>query len=376
MVKICMMVTNPCVNDARVLKEAGSLSKNGYELVVLGINDKGIPEFQQKQGFCIKRINRKMKHNSLLGKIEYAYKFIYRGIKEKADIYHAHDLSTLLECYIASRWNGAKLVYDSHELNILVYDGYKKYVNIYYYIERLLINKTNAIITVNEFIADELKKRYNIKSEITTLMNTPLLGKTDSLEMCSQIEDKIIDKVFGKTVIIYQGVMQAGRGLPQIIQAMNYLDDSYFLLMVGDGPLKSTLEGIANDGKSKNIHFTGLVDHSLLFGYTKIAKIGVIPLENVSLSFYYSAPNKLFEYIHCNVPVLASNFPFISGVITKYNVGMLIEKIEPEQIANAIKKMLADKEQYSIMRANTYEAKKELNWEIEEKKLLALYRNL
>ncbi|MDW7731262.1 MAG: glycosyltransferase [Methanolobus sp.] len=369
-----MLVTNPCINDARVLKEATSLSKDGHELVVWAVSKNGIPTFQQKDGFSIKRISKKMKENSLLGKLEHSPKFIYHSIKENADVYHAHDLSTLLECYIASRWNRSKVIYDSHELFIRNYNNKNNYMNIYYYLEHFLIKKVDSIITVNDFIAEELQQRYNLKKEIVVLMNCPALeDENDDDNNCSN-DDILKNKAAGKQIIIYQGVMQKGRGLIQLVESMKYLDDNYFLLMVGDGPLKNKIEEVAKEEDIKNIYFTGLVNFTHLFEYTKMANLGVILFENNSLNNYYASPNKLFEYIHCNLPILAPNYPFISSIVQKYNIGMLIDEIEPKKIADAIKNILSDQDRYFFMKSNTDVAKKDLNWENEEKKLLELYR--
>ncbi len=57
----------------------------------------------------------------------------------------------------------------------------------------------------------------------------------------------------------------------------------------------------------------------------------------------------------------------------KYKVGKVIEKPEPELIANAVKEMLADREALDQMRDNTKFAARELNWQKEERTLLEIY---
>ncbi|MFW5879263.1 MAG: glycosyltransferase family 4 protein, partial [bacterium] len=162
MQKVSMLVTNPCTNDARVLKEAKSLSENGYDVTIHAIAKDGIANFEKKDGFQIKRLNRVFKANSILGKFEFTIRSVPLLVKQNADIYHAHDCSTLLECYIASRIKRSKLVYDSHELYIRNYGNKSFGEKIYSLIEKKLIKKVNKIITVNEFIARELQDRYNL----------------------------------------------------------------------------------------------------------------------------------------------------------------------------------------------------------------------
>lgn len=373
MVKICMLVTNPCVNDARVLKEATSLSKDGHELVIRAISNNGIPMVQQKDGFCIKRTNRAAKQNTLLGKLAYSSKFIYHSIKENADVYHAHDMSTLLECYIASKWNRSKIIYDSHELFIRDFDNKKNYKNPYFYLERFLIKKVDLVITVNDHIARELQQRYKLESVPYVIMNCPSLHDSGELEM----NNKLRSKCNAKNVIIFQGVIREGLGLRNLIRSVAYLNDDYKLLIVGDGPILQELIDLSEQlSLNKKIYFTGRVPNEELLSYTKLADLGVIYPEKYNLSHYYMAPNKFFEYIHANIPVLVPNYPFLKENVLKYKIGLLADSEDPEDFAKSIMEIFSDSRRYYDMKQNTEIAKNNLNWENEEKKLLELYSRI
>jgi len=373
--KICMMVTNPCTNDARVLREASTLSKSGYNVIILAIMGNNTPKVEHVTGFTIKRIKRRFRGNTLLGKLEFTLKFTFIAIREKADVYHAHDLSTLLECYIASRVNRAKIVYDSHELYISCY-GEKSFGDFLYYIlEKLLIKKVDNVVTVNEYIAKELQTKYTLIDSPTVVMNCPQLNLED--DQYKTTKDICDIPTNGRKVLLYQGTVQEGRGLRQLIESMKYLSDDYYLLMIGNGPLKEELEGASRKmDLSHKIYFTGMVSLVELVKYTKIANLGVILFENISLNNYYASPNKLFEYIHANVPVLAPNYPFFKDVIEKYDIGILIDKIEPKEIANKIEFVFEDMNKYREMKNNTKTAARELNWENEERKLIETYEML
>lgn len=368
-----MLVTNPCTTDARVLKEATSLSKDGHELVIWALSKKEIPTFQQKDGFCIKRINKKMKENSFLGKLEHSPKFIYHSIKENADIYHAHDLSTLLECYIASKWNRSKVVYDSHELFIRDFNNKNNSRNIYYYLERFLIKKVNLVITVNDFIAQELQQRYKLQNVPSVIMNCPSLRNSNE---CST-NNELKSKYDGKNIIVFQGVIREGLGLRSLIRSFTYLNEDYSLLMIGDGPILDELIDLSKQlSLDQKICFTGKVPNEKLLSYTKIAHLGVIYPEKYNLSHHYMAPNKFFEYIHANIPVLVPNYPFLKENVLKYNIGLLADSEDPEDFAKCIVEFFSNREKYDEMKRNTEIAKNNLNWENEEKNLLELYRKL
>ena len=91
------------------------------------------------------------------------YRRSWRIVKnEPADVYHSHDLTTLPVGYMAKRRTGGKLVYDSHELYTELHYIRRIDQSIFRWRERRLIHRTDAVITVNEFIAKELSKRYDI----------------------------------------------------------------------------------------------------------------------------------------------------------------------------------------------------------------------
>jgi hypothetical protein len=92
----------------------------------------------------------------------------------RADVYHCHDLDTLLPGTIASRLRRKPLVYDAHELftdtHFLV--GREKERRIWAFLERKLIRSAKRVITVSEPIAVELARRHGIEKPLV-LRNAP-----------------------------------------------------------------------------------------------------------------------------------------------------------------------------------------------------------
>jgi glycosyltransferase involved in cell wall biosynthesis len=166
-------------------------------------------------------------------------------------------------------------------------------------------------------------------------------------------------------------------GLPELIESMKYLDDEYYLLMVGDGPMREDLEKMSvKMGLDGRICFTGMVSLARLPDYTRLADIGVVAFKNTCPDYYYASPNKLFEYIHANVPVVAPGYPLLKEIIEKYDIGVLMDRVEPEEIAAKIKLVFSGMNAYQKMKENTEVAKRDLNWENEETKLIGAYQAL
>ncbi|MBL4669918.1 MAG: group 1 glycosyl transferase, partial [Flavobacteriales bacterium] len=77
-------------------------------------------------------------------------------------------------------------------------------------------------------------------------------------------------------------------------------------------------------------------------------------------------PNKLFDYIHAEVPVLVANLPEMKNLVNQFHVGEVIENHNPKHIAEKINAMLQNDTQMQIWRDNTKKAALELNWEKEK----------
>ena len=56
MPRVCMILTNPCVNDSRVLREARALAAAGYEVRIVATQAEGVPPTEERDGFRIVRV--------------------------------------------------------------------------------------------------------------------------------------------------------------------------------------------------------------------------------------------------------------------------------------------------------------------------------
>ena len=170
----------------------------------------------------------------------------------------------------------------------------------------------------------------------------------------------------GKKVILYQGAVNVGRGIEWMIEAMPLLDNFVFYV-IGDGDILKELKAKVKEmGLTDRIIFTGKVPFEKLPEYTVHADIGINFLENSGLNYYYSLPNRIFDYIREGIPVLASDFPEISKIITQYGVGTLINNYEPHYLASTIERMSMKEKNYSAFAI----ANEELCWENEGQALL------
>jgi len=79
-------------------------------------------------------------------------------------------------------------------------------------------------------------------------------------------------------------------------------------------------------------------------------------------------PNKIFDYIQAEVPILVSNLPEMKMISINYNVGEIVRNRKPTELAKQIEKLL--EKDFSD---NLKKAKKELIWEKQEEKLISIF---
>ena len=108
----------------------------------------------------------------------------------------------------------------------------------------------------------------------------------------------------------------------------------------------------------------------------KLADVGIAPIENLCKSYYLSLPNKIFEYIHAELPVLVSDFPEMKNIVNNYSVGEVFNIDEPSSLIKVINNYFDNPDNIIRYKQNCLKASKVLNWDNEEKKLFNLYNNL
>jgi len=296
--------------------------------------------------------------------------------KERADVYHAHDLVTLPVAWLCSRLTGGKLVYDAHELwpdRGRVPKRSRVNTFLVRRLESFLIRRTDANIMAGVSSGELLSRRYHIP-EPTVILNTPSYRPYQH----SNLFRKRLGIPDEDKVLLFEGRLDVNRGIEECIRSLKYLKHCR-LVMLGFGPdlyisgLKSLIE---REGSVGRVYFFGAVPFDEVTRTAMSADVGLIVPQNAGLNFYYASPNKLFDYMAAGLPVVGCNFPDLKKFIEGYNIGLTCDPTNPKEIADAINYILSDENRYNEMKKNALEAAKIFNWENESKKLLALYEGL
>lgn len=294
--------------------------------------------------------------------LEYSVRLLWYLLFRKAAIYTANDLDTLLPNYLASWRHRSRLIYDTHEY----FTEVPELVNrpwtrsAWVWLEKLLFPRVKHISTVNDSIAEIYSKKYN--KEIVVIRNVPL----------SKSQPKPAPTF--SNVVIYQGNIKLGRGIDLMVQAMRYLDNIQ-LWLVGGGTeyIEAIKEMIQREGVQEKVRFWGAIPFEDLYPLTCQARIGLSLEDKSGLNTELSLPNKLFDYIQAGVPVIASDLPEIRKIVQHYEIGLILEKRNPQALATLIQGLFNNQPEYQRLCANARKAAQVLNWENEQQKLALLY---
>jgi glycosyltransferase involved in cell wall biosynthesis len=363
---ICLAYLGNPFHDSRMTNLPKSLKEDGCKVSIISFD-----WFISKRNYFddeVKVFKLTKGKVSLFFYLSFARILIRELLKTKADIFFSEDIYTLPFVFIIAKLKRARVYYNSREIYAFI-GGLRNrpYLQtLIRYIEKIFITKVDLVLTTGWMDSSYLEKSFGINNTLV-IRNIPTY----------QTPKGIIDfrKLYGldKNVIVllYQGVLLEGRGVPNILRAMIKMPDTV-LIIVGDGEKKSNFIKLAGSlGVKDRVIFTGMISQKELINYTAGADIGLALIENISISYYYALPNKLFEYIMAGLPLLSSDLPQMKEIIEKYNVGESISIENDENIINAIRKWINEPGLLALYRKNCQSAALELNWHEEYKRVRA-----
>lgn len=367
LIKICILTSVHPVFDTRIFhKEAKSLVKAGYDVTI-------IAQHESSQIIDnIKIVNLRKPRNRIERMTKTLWSSFRKALAVNAIIYHFHDpelifVGLLLKCF------GKKVIYDVHE------DVPKQNLSRHYL--PLIVRKPLAlIISAIELVGakffdaiipatPKIAKRFPPKKTII-VQNFPII--TEFL-INSPIPYTERPKSF-----IYVGLIDKDRGAIEMIRAFEYLNEvsRVKLEMAGEFCLSNIENTLRSLPYWFLVNYHGQVSRerlSLIFDQVRAGFVLFHPLPN----HLDAQPNKLFEYMSAGLPVIASDFPLWRQIIDKVRAGILVDPLNPEEIANAMQWILDHPIEAKKMGERGRQAVESLyNWESEVIKLLTLYKEL
>ncbi len=363
--KILFTVTNDLSYDQRMNRICNSLAINGFEVTLLGRKKRNSIPLDQKTFFQA-RLNCWLQRGKLFY-LEYNFRLFFYLLFHRFDIVGSVDMDTLLPGFLAAKLKGKICVFDAHEYFTEVPEVVNRPLTKWLWeaLGNFIIPRLKYAYTVSESLQKIFTKKYGI--------SFGLIRNIASQEMDSANQAAAMRT---SKIILYQGVLNEGRGLEQMIEAMSHIQNAQ-LWLVGEGDLSQKLKTLTKKFDLENrVKFLGYLKPKALKQVTLNAYIGLNLLENKGLSYYYSLANKTFDYIHAGLPAIHPNFPEYKKIIQKTEVGLLVNDLALTTLVEAVNRLLSEDVFYNQLKANCLKAKTIFNWEKEQKRLIKFYQKI
>jgi len=379
--KICIITTLDSPFDPRVFyKEAKSLAKV-HDVVVIAPYAESINENHDGiEVVTIKKPAKRIFHPITMWRI------LKESFRRECDVYHCHGPDALFLGVLLKILKRANVVYDAREHypsliaeNSLFPTFMKPTVRFLANIgERGLIKFADVIITVDEILASKYRELHDY---VVVMPNYPRLALFKEDKYPEELKRK-----FGcdSRVLLYVGGLTENRGVLQSVQAFkNVLKvvPNARLLFLGNfsGNIKykeDVISYIRENNLNGSVDFLGYVPHKNIPDYINMSEISIVFLQPIP-RYEKAIPMKLFEYMSCGKPVIASNFFEIKNIVRESDCGILVDPTVPDEIANAMIYLLSHQEEAKRMGVNGKIAVEErYNWDAIEKGLFKVYNNI
>lgn len=368
--RIYVLVSNDLYTDQRVQKVCVYLTSLGFEPVLLGRLFSNSGSLDDRK-YATKRF-RLLFNKGPLFYANLNLVFFFYLLFRKTPWILSNDLDTLLCGFLVSKIHPkSQLVYDSHEFftGVPELQARPKVQKIWLGIEKWIFPKLEKVYTVNQSIAKKYESLYGKK--LTVLRN--IAPYRDHFEKVDLSRFQIREDAF---LIILQGAgINVDRGAEEAVEAMQFLEGCQLLILGSGDALPNLKVKVADMHLSEKVKFGDKMPYDELLNFTHCAQLGLSLDKANNLNYQLSLPNKVFDYLQAETPVLASSVVEIAALFERYPFGTTVESVTPKAIASCIQDLIDHPEKLEVLKQNCKKFKAELCWEKEVQQLNAVYEN-
>jgi alpha-maltose-1-phosphate synthase len=415
---VALLLNNPFLTDSRAWKMAQTLGEAGYVVTVVARAQGGLPSVEVADRYRVVRVAQpnalawlptvalpagediasgpgSVKRGasrlqgtaaSSVGRAVQAVRYLRltrlwaRDIERAVgnhDVWQAEGLVALPVALELRRRVGGAAIYDSRDLDVQSARFARlpgPWRRLLQRRERRWARSVDALISVSRPYADVLERSFGRRP--TIVMNgTPEFMPLDPPER--RFHDCLGLRP-GMPVVMYLGLVMAGRGIEQLCAAMADVPGAV-LVVAGFGvDFERYREAAAALPHADRIHFLAGVPPDEILAWTASADVSAMPVQGDTVNHRLNTPTKLFDAMGAGVPVVASDLPGMGPIVRDTGCGELCDPEDPADIARAIRRILeATPARRAAYRAACLAAARgPYAWARQADTLLELYRGL
>jgi len=362
-VRVRHLSTAHNIGDTRIVhKECRSLQASGFDVAFIACHDgdevvAGVPVLGI--GTARGRADRMTRK---------AWDMFRRALRERADIYHFHD-PELIGVGLALRALGKKVVYDVHE------DVPKQITNKFWIpgivrrpvalaariVEGVAARAVSAVVTATPSIAEKFPAHKTISCQ-----NFPEKGMA--------VEKNDVPFTERPHAFVYVGGLTRHQGIVEMVEALDKVPEGVSGVFAGafDEP-SDAIEAMPG---WRRVDFVGRLDRAGVVDVLRKGRVGLV-IDHPITNYVDAYSTKMFEYMACGLPFIASDFPLWVRIVEDADCGVTLDPYDTDAVAAALVRYLEDPELAARHGENGRQAiLNRYNWDIEYAKLLACYEGM
>lgn len=389
---VLMLLQNEAYErDSRVMREANTLVKAGYKVIVI------CPRAPQSKWHKVIHGNVRLYQypaptlgSSIIGYLwEYGYSMLMTytmsilvWIREGFDILHAHNPpDTFFPLVAFYKLFGKQFIYDHHDLSPEMYD-FRFGASDTSVVHRLLAifevitcKLADHVIATNEsYKAIEISRGGVSPHKITIVRNGPDLERVQLGKSDYELRKK------ANTILGYFGDMGPQDGVDYIIRALNHLIndfeiDDVFCIIAGKGDALPSIRTLVKELDLEGyVWLTGWLSDEDFFRYMSTIDIGLTPDPSNPFNDKCTM-TKVMEYMALQKPIVAFDLP--EHRVTAQGAALYAKANDERDFARQILNLMKDsKLRQSMGRIGRERIETELAWSYQASHLLTAYDSL
>lgn len=409
--KICIITNAPISQNPRVVKEANALAQAGYKVSVLYVEhdawtselDAGISQSSVWKARVItlsnsSRIGKLARYlvalrshlfrmlanisfKAYVAEIAFCRVFfeqLFMALQENADLYIAHNPQALPIAAMAARVHKVKYAFDSEDFHTGEYATEERTSLDYRmleFLERKYLPACSYISASSLGIAQELSKKYGV-NEPAVVLNVFPVADREGLPAATGMQNEQVSTTL--KLYWFSQIISLDRGLSDAIKAISLLKDVELHIR---GHLRATEKNeltamMESTNTAHRVFIHDPVPPWALLKSIVQFDVGLCLEVPDTLNRDICITNKLFLYLLAGLPIVATETRGQLEVLSKYPaVGFVYKSGDYHALANLLKQFVAaPKRMLRAGKAGLAASLGSLNWEMEQRKLLASVR--
>ena len=335
---------------------AEHLAQRGHEVHVITSLDEGLPEESYEQGFYVHRLPRI--GNRFASAFVFCINIVSAIQKINPEIIHVQSLGIAVPALISKKFHKIPYVLWGRGSDVYLPHWRTKLTS------KIAMKNADSVIALTE----------NMKQTMRSIYGRNIAVIPNGIELREYTEIRPVEEVKCPSKrILFVGRLHPIKGVQYLLQAMKVVHKKMpdaKLILVGDGEEREHLESLTGSLEIREyVEFVGRAPHEMVLDYMNRSEVFVLP----SLSEGF--PVTILEAMACGLPIVATRVGGVPDIIEDGINGYLVDTKNPEQIAQALQKILENEQLRGNISSNNREEAEKYSWDRIVINLERIYQN-